>query len=113
MEAKRGDFNSDTAAICLFVKGLWVYEKDPQILIGSYQTVGEAQCGETCYSYCVTLYGEHDVKQGQKICLWQDRLYWSPLPSCAVLQLQQFGAFCPGLPRENSTIRNTSSPQKI
>ena len=40
METKRSDFNSDTANIHIFVKGLWdahnitakVYEKDPQIL---------------------------------------------------------------------------------
>ena len=41
MEAKRCDFNSDTGAICIFVKGLWdthniaakVYEKDPRTLL--------------------------------------------------------------------------------
>ena len=39
-EAKRNNFNSDTATICIFVKGLWhthnitgkIYKKDPQTL---------------------------------------------------------------------------------
>ena len=61
-EAKRCDFNSDTGAMHIFVKGLQdahnimaeIYDKDPQTLIGGHQISGKGQCGTTGYSHLDT-----------------------------------------------------------
>ena len=54
MEAKRCDFNRHTAAICIFVKGLWevqnfaqkVYEKDPKTLLEVMKLVEKFNTGQ-------------------------------------------------------------------
>ena len=68
-EAKRCDFNSDSATICIFVKGLWdahdimekVYEKDPEILSEVIKLVKKFNVAQHI-TYLVTSYSEHDVE---------------------------------------------------
>ena len=70
MEAKRCDFNIDTAAICILIKGLSdaqtitakEYEKDPHTLPEVIKLVEKLNTAQQVYSCPVTLYSEHVVK---------------------------------------------------
>ena len=44
------------------------------------------------------------------LCLWMNRSFWLPLPWCLVLWLWWIWALCPGLPPQDSPIRNAMPP---
>ena len=83
-EDKRCDFNSETATICIFVKGLWdkhniaakIYEKDSQTLSEVFKLVEKLN---TAKQVTATL------TPPSVNMMWQDWSHWLPLPQCTVL----------------------------
>ena len=65
--AKWCTFDSDTAAMCIFLKGLWdahitvdkICEKDLQTLSEVIRIVEKYHCNRTNNNHAGTLYGQH------------------------------------------------------
>ena len=73
-EAKRCYFNSNTATICVIVKGMhttsWQRSmKGPPYLFGGNQISGEAQHDTTGYSFLHISYCQYNVKWWQMFCM--------------------------------------------